>query len=167
LPKAPEKCFDHLGRVKSIDGKKLTLTNVPIYAVFDEKTRFDLIAPPKPAKLVPGKPGELVLQALPPEQSVDFKKSAYKIASGRTNEIPIFLYNFGTKTLRGKLRVNVPKNWSAKFISQTEIAPGERKELRLNLVSPKNTNWSGVSVKITGNFSSTEKPMLSMQLISE
>jgi hypothetical protein len=167
LPNLPEQSFDHLGRVKTIDGKKLTLTNAPIYAVFDEKTRFDLIAPPKPAKLVHDKPGELVLQALPPEQIVDFKKSAYKIASGRTNEIPIFLYNFGTQTLRGKLKANVPKNWNAELISQTEIAPGERKALTLNLISPENASWTNATVKISGRFSSTEKPVLSMQLIPE
>lgn len=164
LPNIPKKCFDHLGRVKVLNGKKLTINSAPIYAVFGSDTKFDLIAPPKPAKLLAGNAGNVVLQALAPEQIVDFKTSTYKIAAGETNEIPIFLYNFGTKTLRGNLKISVPQNWKAEFPAQAEIEPGDRKKLKLNLIPPNNVNWSNAVVKITGNFASSEKPVLSFRL---
>jgi hypothetical protein len=166
LPEEPEKCFDHLGREKSIDGKKLNLTSAPVYLVFKKNPRLDLLAPPKAPKRVSGKPGKIILQALPPEERIVVNKSAYKFAMGRTNEVPIFLYNFGTKPSHGKLRVNVPENWRAEFPSEANIAPGERKELKLQIFSP-DTNWTNATVKISGDFSSAEKPLLSFRFVPE
>ena len=160
---APEISINHLGQRQKVTGKTLKLGSAPLYAILPRGIRFDLIPPPAPTKLLTDKPGKLVLQALVSEQEIAHEKSAYKISEGETKSIPVFLYNFGAKTLRGKMKTAAPKNWIVDFPKEAEIAPGERKELTLKVICPENANWADNRIQIQGSFGSDKKPVLVMR----
>ncbi len=164
LPIQPNTCFDHLGRKIAVAGKTLTISNAPVYVVLPTDSRLQLSPPPKPAKRLTDKPGTLVLQALVPTNDIVHLKSAYQLTAGETKSIPIFLYNFGTKNRSAKWKVTAPKDWKAEFVSKAEISPGERKEMTLK-ITPAPNGWTNAQVRITGSFSSKDKPVLSMNFI--
>jgi hypothetical protein len=164
LPKPPRACFDHLGRKRAVDGNRLELGRAPLYVLLPKNARPPLIAPPAPAKSLPGKPGQLVLQALLPDEDTVLDKSAHTFQRGGSKTISIFLYNFGDTTARGGMRVTVPEKWKAEFPSQTEIAPGERKELALHLSNADAGDWTEATIRVTGDFGDDGQPVLSFRL---
>lgn len=161
LSKPPLACFDHIGRAQPVTSKVLHVTRAPLFVVLAKGSRPAMVPPPKPAKFLSGKPGWIVFQAVLPEEDVVLNKSAYKIAPGKTMSVPVFCYNFGMKTEQGRLRISAPEHWTADFPRNVEIAPGERKELKLNLTCPASSDLG--QVKITGNFGRGGKPVLSMR----
>jgi hypothetical protein len=174
LPKPPKACFDHLGRAHEITGQALKLSRAPLFVVLAGGTRLPLDPPPKPPQLLPGKPSSLVLQAVLPEASIVLDKSAYKVPAGQTTTIPIFLYNFGGKPARGRLSTSlsfksvkptVPGPWGIEFPGETEVAPGERKELALRLTDISTNGIENAVLRITGEFGAAGKPVLSLNLV--
>ena len=158
LPAAPLACFDHLGRPRPISSNLLKVGPAPLYVVLPKGSHPALVPPPKPARLLPGKPGPLVLQALLPENKIVLDRSAYKIPGDRTTAVPVFLYNFGAKKAQGRLSLTVPEGWKGELPREAEVAPGERKELTLNLTGPGTNKWSEASVRITGDYGAEGKP---------
>ena len=71
-----------LTRLAAIISNVLSLSRAPIYAILADGARPTLVSPPKPAKLLTGKPGKVVLQALLPEEDAVLQKSAYKLQTG-------------------------------------------------------------------------------------
>jgi len=167
LPAAPLACFDHLGRPRPVAGKVLKAGPAPLYAILPRGAHPALVPPPKPAKLLPGEPGPLVLQALLPEASIVLDRSAYKIPGERTNTIPVFLYNFGPKQAQGRLRLTVPDGWRGELPREMEVAPGERKELTLHLDRSSTNAWSDAAIRITGDFGAEGRPVLAFRLVPE
>lgn len=167
LPSAPLACFDHLGRSRPVAGKLLKVGPAPLYAVLPKGSHAALVPPPGPAKLLRGRPGPLVLQALLPEEKIVLDKSAYKISGDRTTAVPVFLYNFGAKKAQGRLSVAVPEGWKGELPQEAEVGPGERKELTLNLTSPATNTWSEASIRITGDYGAEGKPVLSVRFVPE
>ena len=165
LPKQPETCFDHLGRAVAVTGKSLRLTRAPLYFILAADSRPALIPPPKTPAFLPGKPGTVVMQAIMPEDTIDLKRSGYKLAVGRTNAVPIFLYNFGSTKVQGELRVVGPKDWTVEIPKTVEIAPGERKEMTLNLANSK--TWAmAARVAILGDFGPGGNPVLALRFFA-
>ena len=164
LPKPPKACYDHLGRPRAVEGKTLKVGPAPLYAVLARDARPVLAPPPKPAKLLTGEPGPVVLQALLPEGSIVLDRSAYRIAGERTNTIPVFVYNFDTKKALGRLNLTAPEGWKAELPHEVEVAPGERKELTLRL---DGAGWSQASIRISGDFGALGKPVLSVHFVPE
>ena len=175
LPEPPKACFDHLGRECGVTGKVLTLGRAPLFVVLAGGTRLPLVSPSEAPKRLPGKPSSVVLQALLPEESIILEKSAYKVPPGQTTTIPIYLYNFGGKPARGRLstsvafepaKLTVPEPWGIELPSDVEIAPGERKELALRLSGISTNGVESASIRITGEFESAARPVLSLRLVS-
>ena len=173
LPKPPRACFDHLGRAREVSGKALKLSRAPVFAVLASGTHLPLIPPPKPARLLPGKPSSLVLQAVPPEAGILVDKSAYQVSAGQTTTIPVFLYNFGSKPARGRLTAvisfdsagaTVPEPWGIEFPGEADIAPGERKELPLRLSRVSTNNVEAAAIRIDGEFGRAGRAVLSLRL---
>jgi hypothetical protein len=174
LPKPPKACFDHLGRAREVTGQALKLSRAPLFIVLAGGTRLPLDPPPKPPQLLPGKPSSLVLQAVLPEASIVLEKSAYKVPAGQTTTLPIFLYNFGGKPVRGRLSASlsfksakpaVPGPWGIEFPGGTEVAPGERKELALRLTGVSTNGIENAVLRIRGEFGAAGKPVLSLNLV--
>jgi hypothetical protein len=173
LPKPPKACFDHLGRPREVTGKVLNLGRAPLFALLDRGTRLPLDPPPAPAKLEPGKPSPIVIQAVLPETSIVLAKSAYKVPAGETT-IPIFLYNFGKQPARGRLSTPMSFNstrplvsppWEAELPAEVEVAPGERKELALRLTGVSTNDVEDAAIRITGEFGVAGSAVLSLNLV--
>ena len=160
LRKTPPACFDHLGRTIQITNNVLNLSRAPIYAILTDRPK--LIPPAKPPKKLSDKPGNIVLQALLPETDVFLDKSAYKIESGQTKTVPLFLYNFGDKEARGRFKVTSSKGWKVELPNKAEINPGDRKELSL-IVTPASEAPSDVTIRIAGDFGRAGDPVLSLR----
>lgn len=167
LAAAPLACFDHLGRPRPVRGKVLKSSSAPIYAVLAKGTHPALVPAPKPAKVLPGEPGSVVLQALLPEGDIVLEQSAYKLPAGRTKTVPLFLYNFGAKKAEGRLSLTVPERWKAEVPAEVEVAPGERKALTLNLDCGEAKGWTEAGIRITGDFGSEGRPVLALRFVPE
>jgi hypothetical protein len=174
LPKPPSYCFDHLGRSCSGVGGLLKLGRAPLFAVLSPGTKLELTPPPKAPEWLAGKPAPVVLQALLPEQSIVLGKSAYKIPDGQTASVPIYLYNFGPKTARGKFNASVslqqdgsatPESWGAEMMREVDVAPGERKELALRLTGLGTNGVECATIRVNGEFGSAGKPVLSFRMV--
>jgi uncharacterized membrane protein len=105
----------------------------------------------------------VVIQALFPEQDIVLERSAYQITAGESKAVPVFVYNFGAKKATGKLNVEAPERWSWRLPAELEVAPGERKRLRLELTCADTNNWTIAPVRITGDFGDDGHPLLSLQ----
>jgi hypothetical protein len=166
LARLPIACFDHLGRARPITNNTLRLSPVPMYAVLAKGSRPALTPPPQPAKLLTGKPGAVVIQAILPEKDIELNQSAYKVEAGQPKSVPVFLYNFGQSKVRGKLSVVAPKDWKAELPTKVELAPGDRKELAMTLTPSTTGTNSNINIRINGDFGSDERPALSLHFIS-
>jgi hypothetical protein len=165
LSKPPRASFDHLGRRRESKSTRLTVDRAPIYVMLAKDSRPALVPPPKPAKLLSGKPCALVLQAVLPDEDTVLDQSAHKFQPGVAKTIPIFLYNFGDRNARGKLDVSAPATWKAELPATVEIAPGERKQLTLHLSAAPEA-WTEAAIRITGDFGDAGKPLLAFRLVA-
>jgi hypothetical protein len=174
LPKPPKACFDHLGRARAVEGRVLKLDRAPLFAVFPIGTQLQLDPPPKAPERLADKPAPLVLQVLLPEESIVLGKSAYKIPAGQSASVPIYLYNFSPKTVRGRLSTSVslqptesvaPAPWGAELPYDVNVAPGERKELALRLTGLSTNGLECATIRVLGEFGNAGQPVLSFRMV--
>jgi hypothetical protein len=154
-----------LGRPRAVAGKTLKVGPAPLYAVLARDAHPALAPPPQPVKLLTGEPGPVVLQALLPEEDVVLDKSAYKLASGQSKKVPVFLYNFGDRKTEGRLTVTGPGGWQTRIPATVEIGPGERMELTLELTCDGPSRSTEGGVRISGDFGAGGKPVLALRFV--
>jgi len=77
-----------------------------------------------------------VVQCLLPKKRVELDKSAYRIVRGKTERVPIYVYNFGTEPAEVRLSVKGPESWDASLAESIGIAPGAREMLPLSISVP-------------------------------
>jgi hypothetical protein len=164
LPATPLACFDHLGRAHPLSGKTLKVGSQPLYVLFAKGAHPKLKPPPERAKLLPGKPGSLVLQAVVPVEDASMKASAYFLSKGKLQKVPIFIYNFGSKMAKGKLSWTALEGWTIEMPPEVEIAPMERKELQMIITNPA-TDWTEGRIRLIGHFGNAGEPLLSLGFI--
>ena len=58
-----------------------------------------------------------------------------------------------------------PGQWGLEFPNQVEVAPGERKELSLRLTGVSTNGVNTANLRITGEFGTPAKPLLSVRLL--
>ena len=165
LRKMPVACFDHLGRPRQITNS-LSLSNAPLYVILPRGYWPSFDAPPQPAKLLGGEAGCVVIQAILPETDTILKHSAYHFDRRSQKTIPIAVYNFGTKSLQGKLRVVAPGNWKADLPENIKLAPKDRKEFNLKLAGPDNDADIDEHIRINGDFGGRNQALLSLHFVS-
>ncbi len=168
LPVAPRDFFDHLGRAQAA-GRALKLTTAPQFAVLPggSARKLSLTPPPRPPPRLKGKPSPVVLQALWPEDKIDLNLSACRIPSQAPVKIPVFAYNFGGRTVRGRLQVTAPDGWTIQLPDALELAPLERRELTLMADGARAPTKVPVQVRVRGDFGRAGKPVLSFRLVKE
>ncbi|MBN1396221.1 MAG: hypothetical protein JW959_14455 [Pirellulales bacterium] len=138
LPAEPIAAYDHLGR-ETEKSDAVVLSGSPTFWVLPEDAaeQLDLDPPPKKPEWLDGKPSPVVLQGLLPKERVDLDKSAYHIAKGKKERVPIFVYNFGDRLADVQLTLKGAENWKPTLAQKTiRIAGGERIELGLSLDVP-------------------------------
>ena len=163
LPKPPLACFDHLGRPQPVTSAVLKISEAPLYAELASGTRLPMIPPPKPSKVLTGRPDPIVIQALFPQKDIVLNDSAYKMPEGKSLTVPLYVYNFGAKTVHGKLQATIPQSWSAELPREIIVQPGGREELSLRLTHPDSSAISNAVVQVTGHFGGS-RPVVSFHL---
>jgi hypothetical protein len=165
LPADPAACFDHLGRSCQLQARILKLGRAPMLVILADRTELPLIAPPQRPEPLSGKPSPAVFQALMPEPSLVLEKSGYKITPNRPMDISVFLYNFGSRKIRGRLNAVVPDGWSITVPQQVEIPPGERRKLELTLTATVDSATDNPRLCLTGEFGRDGRAVLSMRFV--
>jgi hypothetical protein len=152
FPQAPSACFDHIGRTRPVSGNVIKVGPAPLYFELPKKACPAFNPPPHPAKLLTGRPGPVVLQALLPEKGTVLNESACHMPEGRSMSVPVVVYNFGDRPVHGKLKVKTPPKWAAQFPDEVSVAPGGREELRLLLTHPSGMEITNAVVRVSGHF---------------
>ncbi len=166
LPGFAQRVYDHLGRDKGKPPTTLKLTRAPVFVLLSHGRHLDLIPPPVSPPFLRGKPSAVVFQALMPEKTILLDKSAYKIRRGERTEIPLFVYNFGSRLAKGTLSARVPEGWRLELPQSTEIRPGERLALRSYITSDAARAAEPARMDILGRFDSTGQSCLSLRFFS-
>jgi len=173
LPSAPIEIYDHIGRKNEVvTGKNLSFLKVgtaPVFVIFAKgaSQKFALEKSPQATPVKTGKISPVVLQARWAQGKVDLKNSAYKIPTNAVSSIPISVYNFSDKTVKGKFSVHAPEGWTAVLPADIQVAPMEKKDIVLNLRPAfSKTDEIGV-IKIEGEFGNAGRPVLSFRCIAD
>ncbi len=184
LPVAPQAVFNHLGRplIVPADGV-LEVARAPVFVLLpvDAARRLQLRKAPPKAPPSEGQPCPVVLQAVWPEKQVDLKNSAYKLAAGKSQAIPVYVYNFSHLTATGSMAATGQAGWKVSLSEiagaqgseiagaqgKVQIAPGERIELTLNVQPPADRSTQPAVVNIEGDFGAAGKAVLSLRLLAE
>jgi len=94
-------------------------------------------------------------------------QSAYRIPAGDAMTVPVFVYNFGSGHVQGKLSVQTPDGWIGQMAREVALEPGERRELSLALSHPAISSNANVEIRVTGRFGNGGgKPVLAFHLTS-
>ncbi len=144
----------------------MRLSSAPVFVLFndDAAAKLDLMAPPTPARWLDGKPSPAVLQALLPQSRVVLEESAYRVAQGKFDRIPIYVYNFGAEKVEGRLTLKGPKDWRPSLPESVSVAPGERIGLELTMDVPASA--AGVqTIAVEGDFGPAGNAVLSMRFL--
>lgn len=165
LPAPAQAVYDHLGRNCRKPPATLRLTRAPLFVLLAQNRKLDLIPPPVSPPFLRGKPSTVVFQALLPEKTIVLDKSAYKIEAHERTEVPLFVYNFGSRPVRGVLSPQVPEGWRLELPPTAEVQPGDRLRVPCFLTSAVTNASEPVKVQLHGQFGSAGQPCLSLRFI--
>ena len=168
LPSKPLEVYDVLGRAKPEVNRVIELSAAPVMALLPDEAaaKLDLEPPPAPAPWLDGKPSPIVLQAVMPRLRVSLEQSAYHVTQGQFDRIPIYVYNFGSEKVEGRLTLKGPKGWNLKLPEAVQAASGDRIGLGLTLDVPKSAG--GIeTITIEGDFQAAGEAVLSFRLLPE
>ena len=169
LPEAPTGAFDHLGRTIAGAGATLKLSPAPVFAVFPAGTspKMVLEAPPAAAPKLEGGVSPVVLQAIWPKERRALDKSAYRLGTEKIETIPVYIYNFSSKAVEGKLSTVVPDGWHIQLPAYVKVGAGERVELALVVNCRAATSAMTQTIRIAGDFGKAGQPVLAIQVLPE
>ncbi len=165
LPEPARQLYDHLGRDHGKPPSTLRLTRAPMFVLLAHGRNLNMIPPPVSPTFLHGKPSKIVFQALMPEKTILLDKSAYKIRSGERTEVPLFMYNFSSKTARGTFSPRVPEGWRLELPQTAEIPPGERLQVPCFVTSAASKGTEPVKLDLRGQFGSAGQPCLSLRFV--
>jgi hypothetical protein len=167
LPAKAREAYDHLGRAVNVQAGTVESDSAPKFVVLDAGAVKALIAPPKPAKVLGGKPVPIVLQPLLPESDTVLQKSAYKIAPSQKKTFPLYVYNFGMSKSSGTISATAPEGWRVECKGDVAVAPGERHEVSVEVQPPAELGDAETEVRFNGDFGADGKPLVSIRFVKE
>lgn len=167
FPRMPEAMFDHFGRASRSVLSAVRLGPTPVLVLFPAGTarQFDLSPSPASPRFEKGKPSPVVLQALWPSDKTDLKQSAYRVAAAQVEEIPVQVYNFSSRPVRGRFQVSASAGWKVTFAQTVELAPQERKSMVLTVDGRAVSAREPGTVRLAGDFKGLGTPVLSLRLL--
>jgi hypothetical protein len=166
LPRRPLGAFDHLGRPRAGPGRPVALATAPVFFVFAPGAArdFSLTPPPAPAARLKAKRCPVVLQAVLPKERVRLAASAYSLRSNQPDQIPLRVYNFGDRPVRGRLAFHAPAAWAVQLPAQVQVEPGAAADLALAVRAEGQTAGRAVEkLLIVGDFGRQGRPLLSLR----
>jgi hypothetical protein len=166
LPAGAERQFDHLGR--EVASERTMLSAEPVFVVFEKGARksFTVAAPPARGKRLAGEVCPVVLQTIWPAKDTSLDKSAYRVQMGTPVTIPVYAYNFGKGTARGTLRVTSSTEFSVTCPAQTEVKPGGRLEIPVQIGGIQSTGKVD-TIRLEGDFGRSGKSVLSFRVTGQ
>jgi hypothetical protein len=164
LPEAPHASYDLLGRTQQVL-REVNLNSAPQFFLYSRGTaarlpRESLQNPPTSPPLPGGEPSSIVFQVVMPPDKVALKQSCYLVEPGKTNMIALQIYNFSSKPVQGRLRVERHGDCQAELPQVVEIAPDEKVQLNLSFSINAATATNIVTLKVLGDFGEAGKPIL-------
>lgn len=173
LPAPPEALFDHLGRpfaegAAQAFRREVKLTSAPIFVVLSSPAaeNLNLTPPPLAPPRLGGTPSPIVLQSLWPEDQMLLNKSAYRLSGGKAERLPVWIYNFSDREVKGRLRVSAPTGWRVNLPETLELPPDGRVELALAVEAAQSAGGLIETLRITGDFGPAGHPVLSLKLMN-
>ncbi|WP_423444017.1 hypothetical protein [Limisphaera sp. VF-2] len=168
LPSEPLEIRDLLGRPRPVT-KSVQLGRAPLFLIFRAGQGMTLVeeSPPPAPPRRPGTPSPVVLQPVWPPDRVELAQSAYRVRKGAPVEIPIRVYHFGDRPLRGSFEVQTPPGWTVEFPDSTALHPGERQDLALRLTGPRTPGPLVHTLRLIGRFCGESDSALSLRLLPE
>ena len=106
------------------------------------------------------------MQAVWPKEKTAQTFSSYCVSAVSQEEIPIFIYNFSTNYISGKLKISAPENWKIDFPGKIIISPEERKKLILKIDTGKILPFINEKINVLGKFGSFGNSQLSINLFT-
>ncbi len=169
LPAPPVRVFDHLGRNRESGGRSLPLSSAPLFVEMPvgSHRRALVDSPPEPAERLEGKPSPVVFQARWPTARVRLQESAYKVQVGKTETVPLRIYNFSRKEVRGTVHVETSPGWKADMARELYLAPENDIDAELSVVVPSVSRAGPGRVTITGEFGRIGRAVFSLRLQPE
>ncbi|HWH71155.1 MAG TPA: hypothetical protein VNT26_17340 [Candidatus Sulfotelmatobacter sp.] len=92
---------------------------------------------------------------------------AHKVPAEQPASFPLFVYDLSPKKARGRLSATLPAGWTVGFSDEVEVAPGERREVRLRLSPCGTSGPAEASLKITDDFGPAGQPAPSLRLLKK
>ncbi|MCX7826820.1 MAG: hypothetical protein N2689_14865, partial [Verrucomicrobiae bacterium] len=94
-------------------------------------------------------------------------RSACRVSSEKPERLAVFAYNFGTKPVRGPLKLTMPDGWRGRVSSEIVLAPMERKDIGFVVEATKASGNLVGTVCITGQFGPAGRSVLSFRLMPD
>jgi len=168
LPAEPLEIRDLLGRPQPVT-RSLKVNRAPVFVVFRSGRATGLIEelPPNPPPWRPGAASPVVLQPVWPQDRIELAQSAYRVSLEQAVAIPVRIYHFGDRPVRGRFEVQVPEGWRADFQAEAVLEPGQRKDTLLRLQPPSRRASLIQTVRVIGRFDGLPDTFLSLRLLPE
>lgn len=175
LPRLGEAAavFDAYGR--ALPSLPESVDEAPVFAVLADGSAAALpLEAPCRVGAAPqaAEPSPVVLQTLLPQPRSRLDVQAHQVEAGRTNLVPIAVYNFGPETVRGRLSVGpLPSGWRVALDAEAlELRPMERQVVALRVaveVGAGRTAIYGQTLTVRGAFGAAGSPVLAFRLACE
>ncbi len=173
-----EHAYDYLGRTRPLDNQ-YTLTSAPLFLLLPkgECDRLPLTRSTASPRR-PDVPSSVVLQcALPRGSAVKLERIPwaweyeYAFRPGVEREVPVYVYNFGSKAIRGTVRLErapegcqvQPDQWSI------ELQPMERRQLTARVVvsgertGQADNDW----ILLRGDLDVDHQPVVAFRFVTQ
>lgn len=167
-----EGVFDCLGRPRGQEAPP-ALGPAPLFVLLPRGELSQLALESLPARL-PYRDGEtspVVLQLSLPEQTKRLDNQTHQVEPGKRTDLPLYVYNFGSKRITGTLRVDeAPLAWQMQVRSEPlQIEPMGRVQAlaSVSLPSAGRDLLSGAWIKLRGDFGEAGRPVLAFRLASD
>jgi hypothetical protein len=178
VPMKPLKVYDDLGREQAISesgGTSLALSPSPLFVVLpkdvlskdkDTAAKFEVEPPPAAAPRLEGEPSQIVLQSTWPKKDVALYLSAYTASREEDQRAPVFVYNFGSKAVDGRLTWKGPEDWKIHLPQSIHVEPNGREEIVLEMRMPESVPMKKVeTIGVECDCGEAGKAVLSLRFV--
>ncbi len=140
-----EAAYNFLGQPIEVTGstESIRVDEEAVYLIYERGAASGMDLSPRafPAlePIPDNKPCPLVIQPLPHPGNLLRGKSHYVFEPGEQTRFPLYLYNFGDKTIRTQLEISAPHGISVTGdLSEVEVQPMDRVRFDLNVKAGQN-----------------------------
>ncbi len=167
-----ERVFDYLGRPLGRSAPP-RLASAPVFIVLPRGAarRLSLEPPPNAAGRREGPRSPIVFQVSLPASAARLGVQAYALEPGRTNDLPLFVYNFSDRAASGTVKIEQPPSAGAAELSAHSLTlpPMGRRRLlvRVSLPQAGRPLLEGSLVRVRGEFGAAGRPVIAFRIAAD